>query len=90
MKGIPNFQTNDIYARVCTLVDNQLSPEESQILLAEINSNPEYLKIYEQEKKFKAFIKKHATPAPRKAPAALIEALKAQIHLEPHHHADAK
>lgn len=88
MKGIPNFQTNDIYSRVCMLVDNQLPAQEAQLLLAEINSNPEYLKIYEQEKKFKAFIKKHA--APRKAPAALIQALKAQIHLEPHHHADAE
>jgi len=43
------------------LVDDELPQDERIQLLAEINRNPEYKKVYEQEMKFKAYIQKNAS-----------------------------
>lgn len=67
----------NIHARICMLVDDELPPVDKKILLAEINANPEYKRLYEQERKFKTFIKNHAPK--KKAPASLINSLKKQI-----------
>ncbi len=85
MKSTSNFSSNlkskqgDIYQRITMLVDDELPREERIKLIAEIEENPEWKKIYEQEMKFKAYLNKNASH--QKAPASLINNIKANIKL---------
>jgi len=85
MKSTSNFSKvncqnqTDIYSKISMLVDDELPQDERIQLLAEINRNPEYKKVYEQEMKFKAYIQKNASQ--KKAPESLINSLKENFKL---------
>lgn len=73
------LQESNIHSRITMLVDNELPIEEQEKLLIELKQNPEWQLIYEQELKFKAFIRKNTSL--RKAPPSLIDNIKLSIKI---------
>lgn len=54
-----NHNVNKIYQLVDMFFDHALSNEESKNLLENVQHNPLYSRLYEQEKEFRNLIKDH-------------------------------
>ncbi|HKK73617.1 MAG TPA: hypothetical protein VJ953_00985 [Saprospiraceae bacterium] len=73
--GDQNYQ--ELVKRVTMYLDNELNAQDERELLRQIQSNPAYFKILDQEKSFREFIKtkiQRRTPSP-----ALIQSIKEKI-----------
>ena len=75
--GDRNYQ--ELVRKVTMYLDNELSERDERELLAQIQSNPMYLKVLSQEKSFRDFIKSKIHR--RKPSPALIQSIKEKIRL---------
>ena len=75
--GDRNYQ--ELVKKVTMYLDNELSERDERELLAQIQSNPMYLKVLSQEKSFRDFIKSKIHR--RKPSPALIQSIKEKIRL---------
>lgn len=79
MRNTPD-QT-DLYRRMNMFLDNELSMEDERKLLEEIQSNPAFYELLNQERSFREFIKSRIQR--RKVSPNLIESIKEKIRIHP-------